>query len=88
MADSATPVVVLINKPVAVFVWEPVEVLVVFVGTKNNVELLVETGLNGGVVDSDVVPVLDDSHSPVVGLNVKVAEVVGVVTVAVVSPLD
>ena len=88
MADSATPVVVLINKPVAVFVWEPVEVLVVFVGTKNNVELLVETGLNGGVVDSDVVPVLDDFHSPVVGLNVKVAEVVGVVTAAVVSPLD
>ena len=87
MADSATPVVVLINKPVAVFVWEPVEVLVVFVGTKNNVELLVETGLNGGVV----VPALDDFHSPVVGLNVKVAEVaevVGVVTVAVVSPLD
>ena len=86
MADSSTPVVVLINKPVAVFVWEPVEVLVVFVGTKNNVELLVETGLNGGVVDSDVVPVLDDFHSPVVGFA-TVAEVVGVVTVAVVSPL-
>ena len=41
-----------------------------------------------GVVESDVVPVLDDFHSPVVGLNVKVAEVVGVVTVAVVSPCN
>ena len=44
MAGSAAPVVVLINKPAVVSVWEFFEVLVVFVGTKNNVELLVETG--------------------------------------------
>ena len=45
MAVSAAPVVVLINKPAVVSV-AVVSVLESFevVGTKNNVELLVETG--------------------------------------------